>query len=73
MGLVAILAAVGAGRFKDVPSACVTWIHETERLEPGPNADILADRHAVYAKLYPALQGLFPEIAGSTSSEGTTT
>ena len=69
----AILAAVGAGRFADVPTACRSWIHETERLQPGPNADILKGRHQVYAKLYPALRGLFPEIAGSTSSQGTTT
>ena len=67
----AILAAVGAGRFEDVPTACKTWIHETERLEPGPNAGILADRHEVYTRLYPALQGLFPRIAGSRPAGGT--
>ena len=68
----AILAAVGAGRFEDVPTACTSWIHETERLEPGPDADILAARHEVHAKLYPALRNLFPAIAGSASTEGST-
>lgn len=67
----AILATVGAGHFADVPSACSSWIRETERLDPGPDAGILAERHEVYAKLYPALRDLFPAIAGSPSSEGT--
>ena len=68
----AILAAVGGGLFADVPAACSSWIRETGRMAPGPDADILAERHRVYVRLYPALKDLFPEIAGSASIRGAT-
>jgi xylulokinase len=61
----AILAAVGAGRFSNVPDACSAWVHETTRIQPGPDAEVLAGRHAVYSKLYPALADLNPAICRS--------
>ena len=64
-----ILAATGIGRFKDVPTACDAWIHETERIEPGPDARLLEDRHRVYQRLYPALKGIFPAIAENPEAD----
>ncbi|MAC19285.1 MAG: xylulokinase [Phycisphaerae bacterium] len=65
----AILAATGIGRFEDVPTACDAWIRETERIEPGPDAELLKSRHAVYEDLYPALKDLFPRIAENLETE----
>ena len=65
----AILAATGIGRFKDVPTACDAWIQETERIEPGPDARLLEDRHRVYQRLYPALKGIFPAIAENPEAD----
>lgn len=65
----AILAAVGAGRFSDVDSACAAWVGESDRLEPGPDSPGLLARHEVYERLYPALGELFPAIAGAPASE----
>ena len=65
----AILAAVGAGRFPDVESACSSWVDERDRVEPGPDSSRLLARHDVYEQLYPALGDLFPAIAGVPGSE----
>ena len=59
----AILAAVGAGAFDDVEDACRRTVAEVDRTEAGPNASVLAARHAIYERLYPALKPLFPAIA----------
>ena len=62
-GFAAILAAVGAGAFADIEEACRKTITEVDRTEPGPNASVLAARHGIYERLYPALKPLFPAIA----------
>jgi xylulokinase len=59
----AILAAVGAGAFPSVEDACHATVSEVNRTEAGPNAAVLAARHSIYERLYPALKPLFPDIA----------
>lgn len=54
----AILAAVSAGRFKDVAEGCRTLVTVTETLEPNPAAT------ARYQKLYPLYQQLYAEMQG---------
>ena len=61
----AILAGVGAGVYRDVPSACDAILRESEPLLPD------AERHAayepyfdLYQKLYPALKESFHTLAG---------
>jgi hypothetical protein len=36
---------------------------EQDRIEPGPDREVLMARHEVFARLYPALQSEFPAIA----------
>ncbi|WP_322797776.1 xylulokinase [Thermoflexus sp.] len=59
----ALLAAVGAGVFPDVPSACSAVIRITGRTVPGPAARFYNEMYPLYRKLYPALQPAFQEIA----------
>ena len=54
----ALLAAVGAGAFPDVASACKAAIRTGEATEPR-QSDAYASAYANYQKLYPALQDLF--------------
>ena len=61
----AILAAVGAGAFASVEEACDSVSSERDRIEPGPDREVLAARHEIFARLYPALQPEFPAIAGN--------
>ena len=58
----ALLAAVGAGIFADVPSACTATIRLTGRTEPGPDAAAYADFYPRYRALYPALKDEFKAI-----------
>ncbi|MCP4012019.1 MAG: xylulokinase, partial [Phycisphaeraceae bacterium] len=61
----AILAAVGAGAFASVEDACASVSKEKDRIEPGPDREVLMARHEIFARLYPALQSEFPAIAGN--------
>lgn len=54
----ALLAAVGAGAFPDVASACKAAIRTGEATEPR-QSDAYASAYANYQKLYPALQDVF--------------
>ncbi len=52
----ALLAGVGAGVFPTVADACRTTIEVTDRVEPGPDAN-------VYGRLYPRYRALYPALA----------
>ena len=53
----AILAGVGAGAWKNVPTACREIIHDTERLRPTAKMKKrYAELHEQYRRLYPALR-----------------
>jgi len=61
---VALLAAVGTGRFKDIREACKAAIKITRTIRPNARArKLYADYYAQYRRLYPALKGEFPRIA----------
>lgn len=55
----AILAAVGAEAYPDVPSATAEMVRRVDQTDPNPDAV------AVYAELYPAYQGLYPALKNS--------
>lgn len=52
----AILAAVGAGAWPDVPSACAQMVRRVDEIQP------MADGVADYRRLYPAFRGLYPAL-----------
>jgi xylulokinase len=53
----ALLAAVGAGIYPDVPAACDATLRERDRLNPDPAQHAVYERYyAVYRQLYPALR-----------------
>ena len=56
----AMLAAVGLGLHEDLVEASTSWIHETDRVEPGAESATMLERRAAYRSLYPALRGVFP-------------
>lgn len=51
----ALLAAVGAGAYADVPQACQATIHTTGRAEPSAEAAVYRQYYPRYRALYPAL------------------
>lgn len=55
----AILAAVGAGAYPDVPSACAQMVRKVDIFTP--NAEGAAD----YTRLYPIFQGVYPALKGT--------
>lgn len=55
----AILAAVGAGSYPDVPSACKAMVRRVDTVEPDP-AGV-----AEYERLYPIFSGLYPALKDS--------
>ncbi len=55
----AILAAVGAGAWPDVPSACAHMVRKVDELHPEPAG--IQD----YERLYPAFRGLYPALRSS--------
>jgi xylulokinase len=55
----AVLAAVGAGWFSDVPSATARLVRTTPAASPGPAVAAYAAAHAAYRDLYPALRPTF--------------
>ena len=59
----ALLASVGSGQFKDVDTACRTWIRNTETIDPGQNAKIYQKNYTIYQGLYPKLKETFGQIA----------
>jgi xylulokinase len=62
---VALLAAVGTGRFKDVRQACKAAISVTRTVKPQAKLKALYEKHyAQYQRLYPALKDEFGEMAG---------
>jgi len=61
---VALLAAVGAGEFKDVPEACEATVKTTGQTKPVAAARKAYDNgFPVYQSLYRSLRGEFKEIA----------
>jgi xylulokinase len=61
---VALLAAVGAGEFKDVPEACEATVKTTGQTKPVAAARKVYDKgFPVYQRLYRSLQGEFKTIA----------
>jgi len=64
---VALLAAAGTGRFKDIREACKAGIKITRTIKPTPAAKKLyAKYYDQYRRLYPALAGEFSRIAKLT-------
>jgi xylulokinase len=61
---VALLAAVGAGEFKDVPEACEATVKTTGQTKPAAAARKAYDRgFPVYQELYRSLREEFKKIA----------
>lgn len=59
----ALLAAVGAGIYPDVPSACHAAIQITGSTQPGPDSPSYQRFYPRYQALYPALAAEFAAIA----------
>jgi xylulokinase len=60
---VALLAAVGAGEFKDVPEACEATVKTTGQTKPGTGRKLYDKAFPVYQELYRALRKEFMVIA----------
>ena len=58
----AILAAVGAGLYDDVASACEAMIETGEEVAVGADAAVYSERYEIYRSLYPALKGTFAKL-----------
>lgn len=59
----AILAAVACGEYQTVEEAVGKLVHVIDTVEPDPEiAARYEKKYQVFGKLYPALQGLFPEL-----------
>lgn len=58
----ALLAATGAGEFKDVEEACGATIDITGSTKPGKNVSVYNDIYPIYRDLYPALSPTFTKI-----------
>ncbi len=62
---VALLAAVGAGEYKNIAQACQAAIRIRRTIKPDPKARRLYKKlHEQYGRLYPALKNEFANIAG---------
>ncbi|MCL1823546.1 MAG: xylulokinase [Oscillospiraceae bacterium] len=62
---VAILAAVGTGLYKSVPEACKAIIKiDREQAPIQENTEKYEKVYTMYRKLYPAMKGIFAELAG---------
>lgn len=59
----ALLASVGTGTFKDVPSACEATIKTEERVEIGNDVSAYAEVYEKYESLYPTLKEVFHKLA----------
>ena len=60
----ALLAAVGAGWRPAVEAIVEDAVHVNPVAAPGPSAAALADAHATYRELYPALSPSFRRLSG---------
>ncbi len=61
---VALLAAVGTGRYKNIKQACKQAITVTQTIKPTAAAKRkYAKLYEQYTRLYPALQGEFPRLS----------
>jgi xylulokinase len=58
----ALLAGVGTGVYASVAEACDRAIQITDRVKPGPNAQIYADYYPLYRDLYPTLAPQFKRL-----------
>ncbi len=58
----AILAAVAAGAYADVPSACAAMIQTGATVAVSADAERYAERYQVYRALYPALKDIYPRL-----------
>lgn len=63
----ALLAATGAGVFRDVPSACEAVIHTTGSTTPGPASAVYEEMYPLYRELYPALRPSFDAVVRMTT------
>jgi len=63
----ALLAAVGAGIYPDVTSACEATIQITGSTLPSSATEAYKDFYPLYRSLYPILKNEFSEIASATS------
>ncbi len=62
---VALLAAVGTGRFKNIREACKAGISITRTIKPKhASKKLYAKYYDQYRRLYPAIKGEFAQIAG---------
>ena len=59
----AVLAAVGAGVFRDVEDACKQLVKVTGSTAPGERVADYDKSYAVYRSLYPILKHTFEQIA----------
>ncbi len=60
----AILAMVGCGLYPDVKSACDELVHVAATVEPDPELmKLYGERYEKFSRIYPALKGLFKELA----------
>ena len=58
----AILASVAAGMHSDVAAACSAMIKRGARVNVGADADVYAERYALYQSLYPTLKDTFARL-----------
>jgi xylulokinase len=65
----ALLAAVGAGVFPDVPGACRATIRETGSTRPGEASQAYEQVYPRYQALYPALAGEFAALSDLASRQ----
>lgn len=66
---VALLAAVGTGRYSSVAEACRATIKVTNRLEPdAKNAGIYQQGYTIYRSLYPTLRSSFQQADSARQS-----
>ena len=60
----ALLAAVGAGNWPDVPAACKAAIKLTDSTQPDPDqVQAYRKAYAIYQELYPALRASFKKLS----------
>ena len=63
----ALLAAIGAGVYEDVPTACKGTITITGRTFPGENWPVYQDLYPIYQQLYPLLKSTFADLSDKRS------
>jgi len=66
----AVLAATGAGWYRDVPSAAAALVRTSHAASPGAARSAYATAHAAYRELYPALTPTFHRGQPSDGARG---